>query len=202
MIVSFSRNCSCLQICAVLGTVGHPPTTTSSAVSVHIAWLIRNFSGDQVSCPYVFLSIRSVLSWIVVAFFLSGVVVFHCLCTIKVDSSEVRSTTEDSSRREKGIPRNCGRQPVHRSRRTLLLSCTCQQQDCVAGVRGRVQCDTIPGTIQGEAGTCAASAWDCLSNRNVRGQQRWDINNSVNVKTNVKNMAVLSFLDYIEHFKT
>lgn len=109
-------------------------------------------------------------------------VVFHCLCTIKADSSEVRSTTEDSSRREKGIPRSCGRQPVRHSRHTLLLSCACQQQDYLAGVRRRIEYSTVLGTIQGEVGTCAASAWDCLGNRNVRGQQRWDINNNVNVK--------------------
>lgn len=141
-------------------------------------------------------------SWIVIAFSLSGTVVFHCLSTIKVDSSEVRSTTEDSSRREKGIPRNCGRQSVHRSRRTLFLSCTCRQQDWLAGVGRRIQSNTILGAIEGEVGACAASAWDCSRDSNVREQQRWDINNNVNFKTNVKNVAVLSFSDHVKHFKT
>lgn len=71
----------------------------------------------------------------------------------------------------------------------------------MAGVRSRIQGNTIQGT-KGRVSTCAASAWDCLSNRSVRGQQRWDINNNLNVKTNVKNMPVLSFSDYVEHFKT
>lgn len=41
-----------------------------------------------------------------------------------------------------------------------------------------------------------------LGSKSVRGRQRWDINNNVNVKTNVKDVAVLSFPDYVEHFKT
>lgn len=106
----------------VLGTAGHPPNATFGPAAVDTAWLTCSFLGDPVSCPHVILSIRSILSRAIVAFFfpLSSTVVFRYQCPVKVDSSEVRSTTEDSSRRTKGTPRSCPSSPED-------VPVTCQQ---------------------------------------------------------------------------
>jgi len=176
----------------VLGTIGQPPKTTSSPASVHIVWLID----------------RQLLGWpgkLSLCFPFSAVVgscsLFSLGCSCFPLSLHYRGWFQGSKVSSRRL-----KQERKRSTKKPWQAAGPPQQPCpVAQPQLPGWCreeGAALGARQGEASARAASAWDCLGNRNVRGQQRWDINNNINDKTNVKNMAVLCFSDYVEHFKT